>query len=190
LGLSQVYGFARQSGGAVAVASELGRGTTIAMYLPRTEAPPSVLPESAGLPVAPRAEGTILAIEDNREVADVTARMLEDIGYRVLRAQNAADALLLLQRNSNIDLVFSDIVMPGAMNGLALAREISTRFPKMPVVLTSGYSDAIQTVRSQFAILRKPFQAADLERTLREALRQSGPQQDPSSGMRSGHPAP
>ena len=171
LGLSQVYGFARQSGGAVKVVSMVGRGTTITIYLPRTEGELSALPQPAAEQPAGLAEGTILAVEDNREVAEVTAKMLEDMGYRVVRAQNGPDALLLLQRNDKIDLVFSDIVMPGAMNGLALAREIRTRFPGIPVVLTSGYSDAVQSARAQFTILRKPFQAADLQHTLREAFR-------------------
>ncbi len=171
LGLSQVYGFAHQSGGAVKAVSAVGRGTTVTIYLPRSEAALSVLPEPVAEPPPARAGGTILAVEDNREVAEVTARMLEDMGYRVLLVQNAPDALLLLQHNDKIDLVFSDIVMPGAMNGLALAREIKTRFPGIPVVLTSGYSDAVQSVRSQFTILRKPFQATDLQRILRDVFR-------------------
>jgi CheY-like chemotaxis protein len=109
-------------------------------------------------------------VEDNPEVADVTASLLEQLGYRVLRADNATDALNRLQRGYKIALVFSDIVMPGSMNGIALAQEIKNRYPSIPVLLTSGYSDVVQTAVPHVRVLRKPFQLPALEKSIREAL--------------------
>ncbi len=91
-----------------------------------------------------------------------------------MRAENAADTLNRLQRGDKIDLVFSDVVMPGGMNGIALAQEIGNRYPQVPVLLTSGYSDVVQTAESRFAILRKPFQLPALEKSIREALERGG----------------
>ena len=170
LGLAQVYGFSHQSGGTVVATSAVGSGTTITIYLPRRhaalvkamEAPPTQ-PIVAG-------QGTVLVVEDNAEVADVTASLIEQLGYRTLRAQDATDALNRLQRGDKIDLVLSDVVMPGGMNGIALAQEISNHYPQIPVLLTSGYSDVVQSAQSQFAILRKPFQLPVLEKSVREAL--------------------
>jgi DNA-binding NtrC family response regulator len=116
--------------------------------------------------------GTILLVEDNSEVADVTAALLGQLGYRVVRAQNAAEALTLLD-GGGIDLVFTDIVMPGPMDGLALAAEVKTRHPQIPVVLTTGYTDVAPKSEYKFAVLRKPFQMAALEKIVREALQRS-----------------
>ena len=170
LGLAQVYGFSHQSGGTVVATSAVGSGTTITIYLPRrhaalveaVEAPPTQ-------PIVP-GQGMILVVEDNTEVADITASLVEQLGYKTLRAENATDALNRLQRGDKIDLVLSDVVMPGGMNGIALAQEIGNHYPQIPVLLTSGYSDVVQTAQSQFAILRKPFQLPALEKSIREAL--------------------
>jgi CheY-like chemotaxis protein len=170
LGLSQVYGFARQSGGAVTAESQLGRGTTITIHLPRSHAAVAAGAEPAH--PASSTEGTILVVEDNPQVADVTAELLEHLGYRTLRAENAAEALRALAGGEEIRLVFSDIVMPG-MNGIALAEEIRTRHPGVPVLLTTGYSDAAQAAQAQFAILRKPFEVTALDRAVRQALQGS-----------------
>ena len=171
LGLSQVYGFSQQSGGSVVATSTVGRGTAITIYLPRKHATVVRATEVAPSPPIVPSEGTILMVEDNPEVAHVTASLLEQLGYQVMRADNAMDALSALQSSSNIMLVFSDIVMPGNMNGVALAQEISNRYPKLPVLLTSGYSDVAHTAASQFRILRKPFQLPALEKAIREALK-------------------
>jgi len=168
--LSQVYGFSHQSGGAVVASSTVGRGTAITIYLPRQHAVPVKAPAAAPAELSAPSEGTILMVEDNPEVAQVTASLVEQLGYRVMGAQNAMDALSLLQRGHKITLVFSDIVMPGNMNGVALAQEIANRYPELPVLLTSGYSDVLQTAASQFRILRKPFQLHALEKAIREAL--------------------
>jgi PAS domain S-box-containing protein len=170
LGLSQVYGFSQQSGGAVVATSSAGRGTTVTIYLPRKHA---TLVRAAETPPAQpivSGDGTVLMVEDNPDVADVTASLLEQLGYRVVRANNAMDALSRLQRGDKVILVFSDIVMPGGMNGIALAQEIRNRYPRLPVLLTSGYSDAAPAAASQFRILRKPFQLQALEKAIRETL--------------------
>ena len=115
-------------------------------------------------------QGTILVVEDNAEVAVVTASLVEQLGYRTISADNATDALNKLQGSEKIDLVFSDVVMPGSMNGFALAQEVGNRYPRITVLLTSGYSDVVQTAESQFPILRKPFQLPALDKAIREAL--------------------
>jgi DNA-binding NtrC family response regulator len=109
-------------------------------------------------------------VEDSREVAAVTAAMVEQLGYRVVRAENAEEALRHLQQGVPIDLVFSDIVMPGTMNGIALASACRERFPDLPVLLTTGFTDAAQGADERFDILRKPFELSALERAIVAAL--------------------
>jgi len=173
LGLSQVHGFAYQSGGAVTISSEIGRGTVITLYLPRSDAPLSVAPVAAEVPAAGRGEGKVLVVEDNPEVAEVTATLFEHLGYRVVRAPDANDALARLQQVPGIDLVFTDVVMPGSMNGIALAQEIRRRHPHIPIVLTSGYSDAAHATETRFALLRKPYDVTALERSIASAVAES-----------------
>jgi CheY-like chemotaxis protein len=170
LGLSQVYGFSHQSGGAVVAKSAVGSGTTITLYLPRSHAALTRVQEAPPVQPSGPVQGTILVVDDNAEVADVTASLIEQLGYRTLRAENARDALNQLQRGNRISLVLSDIVMPGGMNGMALAQEIGNRYPHIPVLLSSGYSDMVQAAESRFVILRKPFQLPALEKSIREAL--------------------
>ena len=178
LGLAQVYGFSRQSGGTVVATSTVGSGAAITIYLPRKHAAPATAAETPpAKPIEP-GQGTILVVEDNAEVAAVTASLVEQLGYWTLRADNASDALNKLQSGEKIDLVFSDVVMPGSMNGFALAQEIGNRYPRIPVLLTSGYSDAVQTAHAGFTVLRKPFQLPALERSLREALERGGERDD------------
>jgi signal transduction histidine kinase/CheY-like chemotaxis protein len=170
LGLSQVYGFAHQSGGAVTVASALDRGTTITLYLPRAHAELTTAPEAADATLVPQVAGTVLVVEDNHEVADVTVGLLEQLGYQTLFCENAAVALARLQGGEKIDLVLSDVVMPGGMNGIELAAEVRRQFPAIPVLLTSGYSDAARAAELRYAILRKPFELSDLVKALGEAM--------------------
>jgi PAS domain S-box-containing protein len=182
LGLSQVHGFANQSGGAVTVTSQQGRGTTVTIYLPRSR---GALPAAAGEgtpPTPEKAQGTVLVVEDSREVAEVTTTLIEQLGYRVVRAENAAEALRHLREGVPVDLVFSDIVMPGPMNGLALAEVCRERFPELPVLLTSGYSDAAEAADGRFDILRKPFELAALERAIGTALAGSRGEQRARTG--------
>jgi CheY-like chemotaxis protein len=168
LGLSQVYGFAGQTGGAVEVTSEPGRGTTITLYLPRSDDVPATIARPTVSQAAVQRDGTALLVEDTPEVADVTASLLEQVGYRVVRASNAAEALQSLPERA-VDLVLSDIVMAG-MNGIALAREIRQRSPDTPVLLISGYSDALQAAEAEFAVLRKPFDLDALEQAIRRVV--------------------
>ena len=170
LGLSQVYGFAHQSGGAVTATSALGRGTTITLYLPRTHAALTTAPEASDAPPVPEAEGTVLVVEDNTEVAAVTVGLLEQLGYRTLFAEDAAAALARLQSGEKVDLIVTDIVMPGGMNGIELAAEIRRRYPEIPVLLTSGYSEAARAAEMRYAILRKPFELPDLVKALGDAM--------------------
>jgi CheY-like chemotaxis protein len=182
LGLSQVYGFARQSGGAVAIDSEPGQGTRITIYLPRSHR--STVPADPARRAMPcgEGEGSILVVEDNAEVAQVTATLLSELGYRVVRAATASDALDRIEHGS-FDLVFSDIVMPGAMDGFRLAQEIKSRHPHVAVVLTSGFSNVAPAAELEFPILRKPFQLAALDKAVREALGRCSPGSKPAAPL-------
>ena len=178
LGLAQVYGFSHQSSGTVIATSTAGGGTTITIYLSRQQAiPVETVPAPPTQPIV-SGQGTILVVEDNAEVAEITASLVEQLGYQTARAENAADALNRLQRGDKIDLVFSDVVMPGGMNGIALAQEIANHYPDIPVVLTSGYNDVVQSAQARFSILRKPFQLSALEKAIREALERRAPRDD------------
>jgi two-component system NtrC family sensor kinase len=170
LGLSQVYGFAKQSGGAATITSSARRGTAVTLFLPQTwEAPAKPRPQSAATAVVLPA-GTMLLVEDNAEVAEVGKAYFEQLGYKVKQASSAQAGLDLIERENDIDLVFSDILMPGGMNGLDLADAVRRRFPAIIVLLTTGYSSSAQdAVRRGFAVLQKPYDLAALQRALREA---------------------
>jgi two-component system, NtrC family, sensor kinase len=170
LGLSQVYGFAKQSGGAATVASTVGRGTVISLYLPRTQdlPAPSVAPTERE--AAPRRAGTVLVVEDSPEVAEVASAYFQQLGYMVKQVASANEALDLVGNDPKIDLVFSDVLMPGGMSGLELGQAIRKRYPAMPVLLATGYSEGGHDARLQgFIVLQKPFDLAALEQALREA---------------------
>jgi PAS domain S-box-containing protein len=167
LGLSQVHGFAHQAGGTVRVSSELGKGTKITILLPRKEAGAPVEEVNA---VETAGSGTVLLVEDNPEVAMVSTSLLEQLGYTVLRVESAEAALLELEHDG-IDLVFSDIVMPGKMDGLSLARHLKAVRPGLPILLASGYSDAAINVRGDFPILRKPYEIHQLSQAIAKLAR-------------------
>lgn len=162
LGLSQVYGFANQSGGAVWAESAAEVGTTITMYLPRSHNAEGKRAAASQAEPAEQATGTVLVVEDNPEVAKVSSMLLEQIGYRVVTASSAEAALREMADNNCIDLVFSDIIMPGEINGIQLASMIRERYPRMPVLLTSGYTNAAEAAQRQFPLLRKPYQISAL----------------------------
>jgi PAS domain S-box-containing protein len=170
LGLSQVYGFARQSGGDVQVTSEVERGTTVSLYLPRTakSASDNAAPRPAAAPF--KTDATVLVVEDNAQVGDVSAMLLEQLGCIVLRAERPDAALAVLASGIAVDLVFSDIVMPGDMDGLALARAIREAYPRLPVLLATGYSSAAERVGCDFPILRKPYEFDSLAEAVKAAL--------------------
>ncbi|HTT99512.1 MAG TPA: ATP-binding protein [Rhizomicrobium sp.] len=170
LGLSQVYGFARQSGGDVQILSEEGAGTTVALYLPRAHGEVSEIAQEKPMEGALNGDATILVVEDNVAVGEVSMMLLEQLGYVVKHVERPADALDLLSRDNDIDLVFSDIVMPGDMDGLTLAREIHDRYPDLPVMLATGYSSAAERVGSEFPIIRKPYDYNTLGFAVKAAL--------------------
>ena len=166
LGLSQVHGFAHQAGGTVAVASELGKGTTFTICLPRGKRR-AELPEDE---VHSAGNGTVLLVEDNPDVATASTGLLEQLGYSVRWVPDAEAALKELDRDG-IDLVVTDIVMPGKIDGLGLARAIQQKHPGLPILLATGYSEAAQNARTDFSILRKPYQLHELSRALSELSR-------------------
>jgi PAS domain S-box-containing protein len=167
LGLSQVHGFAHQSGGTVVLTSELGRGTRVTIYLPRAT---GAVDMQAGHDAAASGSGTILLVEDNPDVADVTRAMLEDLGYAVAIAHNAAEGRRLAEAQDpdtgGFAAVVSDIVMAGDMDGIALARALRAQRPALPVLLATGYSEAAGAAGAEFQVLRKPYQMNDLSRAL------------------------
>lgn len=167
LGLSQVHGFAHQAGGTVKVTSEIGRGTTVTILLPREHASPEAERVET---VEAGASGTVLLVEDNPEVASVSVTLLEQLGYSVRRVSDAEMALHEIDRDG-IDLVFSDIVMPGKMDGLALANRLKEIRPDLPVLLATGYSDAAANVRGEFPILRKPYEIHQLSQAIAKLAR-------------------
>jgi signal transduction histidine kinase/ActR/RegA family two-component response regulator len=174
LGLAQIYGFARQSGGAVRIDSEPGRGTTVTLALPRSERDPSPPAVRASLDSARRAprSASILLVEDDDEVAALTTDMIAQLGYEVTRVANGAAALGALANERVIDIVFSDIMMPGGMNGADLAREIVRRRPGIPIVFTTGYDghSHAAAIDASVPLLRKPYRLETLARTLAAAL--------------------
>jgi PAS domain S-box-containing protein len=162
LGLSQVHGFAHQAGGTVKVESELGKGTRVTILLLRENAQPSARADNA---VDAGGSGTVLLVEDNPDVASVSRNLLEQLGYTVRRVSDAETALREVERDG-IDLVFSDIVMPGNMDGLGLAHRLKEIRPDLPVLLATGYSDAAANVRGNFPILRKPYEIHQLSQAI------------------------
>jgi PAS domain S-box-containing protein len=173
LGLSQVIGFAKQSGGDVDVTSTVGRGTTFTLYLPQVEAPESEARRPAREPGAPGAERSlrVLVVEDNLEVGRFCTQLLEDLGHATVWAHNAEAALAEMAHGSaRFDAVFSDVVMPG-MGGIALARRLAVDHPGLPVILTTGYSDALARDDTHgFDLVRKPYSTGQIANALRNAL--------------------
>ena len=173
LGLSQVFGFAKQSGGDVDVASAVGEGTTFTLYLPEVE-PEENQTRDGGREddLAPLGTGQrILVVEDNIGVGQFATQILEDLGYRPTWAVNAEEALDQLGGDGRgFDLVFSDVVMPG-MGGVELAKTLQRRLPQLPVVLASGYSHVLaQDGAHGFELLQKPYSAVQLGRILQQVL--------------------
>jgi len=175
LGLSMVYGFAKQSQGHVKLYSELGHGTTVRLYLPRAEAGtrPAADTASAAPSVAGRGE-RILVVEDNEDVRLVVAEQIRELGYQVLEAAASDEALKILERDDGIDLLFTDVVMPGSITGDLLARAARESHPGIKVLLTSGFPTASMQhgPRSELFqnLLSKPYRKADLAAKLRAVL--------------------
>ena len=168
LGLSQVYGFAHEAGGTVTADSKVGQGTTITVYLPAVGDEQITSEEvSAAKTKMQHSKGqTVLVVDDSADVAEVTSSLFEHLGYDTIYRESAEAALELLEDGTKIDFVFSDIVMPGTIDGIGLAQEVRSRYPNLPVALTTGYSDAAEAAPPNLRILRKPFDAD----TLRDLL--------------------
>jgi PAS domain S-box-containing protein len=174
LGLSMVFGFMKQSGGHINVYSERGLGTTFRLYLPRAAAG-HIEVEAEPLKLIPRGAGeTVLAVEDNPRLRRVVMRQLRELGYRPIEADGPAAALAILESNE-IDLLFTDVVMAGPMDGVTLARQAIERWPKTKIVLTSGFPSAMLDDRlgprgAAVRLLSKPYRADDLADLLRTVL--------------------
>jgi two-component system NtrC family sensor kinase len=179
LGLSQVYGFARQCGGTANVTSQSGYGTTITLYLPRSELPVTAARvEDERATLAHHGRGLrVLLVEDNPEVAEIARTHLQEFGYDVAYAARAEVALEVLDSGSpRFDAVFTDIVMPGEINGLDLARRVRLSHPGLPVVLATGYSSVAQEALDEgFLILRKPYDLRSLGQALTQAAAEAKP---------------
>ena len=173
LGLSMVYGFAKQSNGHLQLYSEPGHGTTVRIYLPRGQDPTAGAEREPLNEYIPAGGETVLVVEDEPRVRRLTVTRLRDLGYTVLEAANGPEALELVQQHPEIDLVFTDVVMPGGMTGADVAREIQAKQPDVKILFTSGYAEP-DIVRKGIAKgafwLKKPYTAADLARTLRSIL--------------------
>jgi CheY-like chemotaxis protein len=176
LGLSQVYGFVEQSGGHVLIDSQPGMGTTVRIFLPRSPDDAAEL-EADGEPLGvgqARGSETILVVEDDDAVRAYSAEVLRELGYRVLEAPNAGAALEILDRQADVHLLFTDIGLPGAMNGRQLSDEARRRRSGLKVLLATGYAgDAIihaGRLEPGVSLMSKPFTFADLTKRVRTAL--------------------
>ena len=172
LGLSQVFGFTKQSGGGVVVSSKEGEGATFTMYLPRVEGADDVATKAADASV-PLGEGScVLVVEDNTEVGMFATEALAQLGYHAVWAMDGLKALAELAANAGqFDIVFSDVMMPG-ISGIELAQEIARLYPNLPVVLTSGYSEVLaQNGTHGFELVHKPYSIDSLSRALRKVAR-------------------
>ncbi|MDN7178545.1 PAS domain S-box protein [Caballeronia sp. SEWSISQ10-4 2] len=167
LGLSQVYGFIAQSGGDVVIDSEEGKGTTIGMYLPVVEGAPG------DATIADMSVDTVLIVEDEPDVLDAAGQLFRSIGYEVVTATNGVDAMAILARRTDIDILFTDVVMPKGMDGIQLARSTRELRPDLKVILASGYP--LPALREQygriddFSFITKPYRLAELAKVLRAA---------------------
>ncbi len=176
LGLSMVYGFAKQSGGHVLIDSEPGLGTTVSLYLPRIDDDPCAVDADEEDEASPPARGeTVLVVEDDARVRRVTVNRLRELGYQVLEAKDGPAALQRLQQSPGIDLLFTDLVMPGGMTGRQLAGEVRQRRPEIKILYTSGYAgptggqaQADLPDEEDAPLLRKPYRREELARKLRD----------------------
>jgi two-component system NtrC family sensor kinase len=166
LGLSQVYGFAQQTAGTATIESRMGAGTSVTLYLPRASSEARAPLASVHSSPA-HANGTALLVEDDDDVADVVQNLLKMIGYRANHVREGVTALALLLSGRRFDVVLSDIIMPGGVNDLDLARKVRQHFPHQPILLASGHAQATGEVYSEgFDIIAKPYSADALAQAL------------------------
>ena len=173
MGLPQAYGFARQTGGTLLLHSEPGQGTTVVLYLPRATQAVAQIRNDNGAALAGRSNGRVLFVEDDPLVMDVVWPALEAAGFNVAAVRSGEEALAMLDAGSRFDLVFSDIIMPGAIGGIDLARIVQSRWPNVRVVLATGYSDR-RVDLPDVRVLAKPYAVGELLASLNDALRSDG----------------
>jgi signal transduction histidine kinase len=174
LGLSMVYGFVKQSNGHVKIYSEEGHGTTVKLYLPQAASVPNPQAAEPGVSAGDHGDETVLVVEDDALVRDYVTTQIKRFGYRTLAASNAAEGLALINGEGRIDLLFTDVIIPGGMNGRQLAREAVRRRPGLKVLYTSGYTENAIVHHGRLdagvLLLPKPYLSSDLARMLRTAL--------------------
>lgn len=176
LGLSMVYGFVRQSGGHITLYSELGLGSSFGLYFPAINTEASAAhPDASDLVDAPRGKGqTILIVEDNPKVRNVSIERIQDLGFDTLQAETGDKAYQMLKDGAMPDIVFSDLVMPGDLNGYELAAKVASEFPQIKILLTSGYaSDVVSGALAHdklHDILHKPYRQSELAQKLQALL--------------------
>jgi signal transduction histidine kinase/CheY-like chemotaxis protein len=174
LGLSMVYGFVKQSNGHIKIYSEEGHGTTVKLYLPQAAGVADALPAEAGISEFVRGDESILIVEDDALVREYVVTQIGRLGYDTLAANNAAEALAIINGPERIDLLFTDVIMPGGMNGRQLATEAQTRRPGLKILYTSGYTENAIVHHGRLdagvLLLPKPYLGSDLARMIRTAL--------------------
>lgn len=174
LGLSMVYGFVKQSDGHVRIESEVGRGTSVRLYLPRTEAhaEQEVTTVEEALGTFSGRDCTVLLVEDDAGVRAVTAALLKELRFSVIEADSGASALDIIDREPGIDLLFTDIVMPGGMNGFELGRLARERRADLPVLYATGYAASFSASERHADVLTKPYRETELLAKLRSLVTQ------------------
>jgi CheY-like chemotaxis protein len=174
LGLSMAYGFVKQSGGEILLESEPGKGTRVRIWLPRSEAAPTELDDVPSAPLLGGPE-TILVVEDEEEVRSATCGILSALGYRVLEAPDAAVAKAIVESGEQIDLVFSDVIMPGPVSSLQLGDVVRARLPQAQLLYTSGYAEGVLAhegrLDANINLLQKPYHPDALSARIRHLLR-------------------
>jgi CheY-like chemotaxis protein len=150
--------------------SKVGQGTKMTLFLPALGENEAIDEEDDLDSIIHPPRPSVLIVDDSAEVAEVTSSLFEDLGYATIYRESADAALRFLAEGSKIDLVFSDIVMPGTIDGVGLASEIKSQYPDLPVILTTGYSDAVRTAPAHLRILRKPFDSAALKGCIAETM--------------------
>jgi len=175
LGLSMVYGFVKQSGGHIKIYSEQGVGTTVRLYLPRSIEKTTAATEQAPVERLQRGSEVVLIVEDDELVRNYVVAQVRSLGYRTLAAAGAVEALAIVRSEADIDLLFTDVIMPGSMNGPRLVSEALKLRPQLGVLYTSGYTENAIVHHGRLdpgvLLLAKPYRKADLARMLRQALR-------------------
>ncbi len=176
LGLSMAYGFVKQSGGEIVLRSEPGQGTSVRIYLPRSDAAPTAIEQVASAPLAGGLE-TILVVEDEPQVRESTCGILSALGYQVLEAEDAQSAVGIIDSGRHIDLVFTDVIMPGPVSSLQLGEIVRRRLPDAQVLYTSGYAEGVLShegkLDASVHLLQKPYHPEALSARIRHLLRRA-----------------